>query len=176
MDKNSREPVHCWLVWGKAFRASAKYLYEGLEETGIDDTDFRILEVLLNKGPLPVNTIGPKVHLTPGSISTAVDRLLDRGLVSRVESPVDRRVRVVSLTAKGKELIAPIFRKHVAEIRKVFADASPKELRAFETILKKIGKRAESLGTGVNPKGLSQRCNSGVVRRSIMSCFEHALS
>jgi MarR family 2-MHQ and catechol resistance regulon transcriptional repressor len=119
MDKNSRDPVHCWLVWGKAFHAAAKYLYAGLEETGIDDTDFRILEVLLNKGPLPVNTIGPKVNLTPGSISTAVDRLVDRGLVSRVESPV-------------------------------FADASPKELRALEATLKKIGKRAESLGTGVN--------------------------
>jgi hypothetical protein len=26
---------------GKAFRAAAKYLYAGLEETGIDDTDFR---------------------------------------------------------------------------------------------------------------------------------------
>jgi MarR family 2-MHQ and catechol resistance regulon transcriptional repressor len=71
MAKNTRDPVHCWLVLGKAFRAAAKYLYTGLEETGIDDTDFRILEVLLNKGPLPVNTIGPKVNLTPGSISTA---------------------------------------------------------------------------------------------------------
>jgi DNA-binding Lrp family transcriptional regulator len=69
----------------KAFHAGAKYLYAGLEETGIDDTDFRILEVLLNKGPLPVNTIGPKVNLTPGSISTAVDRLVERDLVSRVE-------------------------------------------------------------------------------------------
>jgi MarR family 2-MHQ and catechol resistance regulon transcriptional repressor len=157
MQKSSRAPVHCWLVLVKAFHAAAKYLYAGLEETGIDDTDFRILEVLLNKGPLPVNTIGPKVHLTPGSISVAIDRLLDRGLVSRVESPEDRRVRVVSLTAKGKELIAPIFRKHAAEIRKVFADASPKELQALETTLKKIGKRAESLGTGLNPKRLSQR-------------------
>jgi MarR family transcriptional regulator, 2-MHQ and catechol-resistance regulon repressor len=144
-------------VWGKAFRAAAKYLYAGLEETGIDDTDFRILEALLNKGPLPVNTIGPKVYLTPGAISTAVDRLVERGLVRRAESPEDRRVRVVSLTEKGKELIAPIFRKHAAEIRKVFADASPKELRAFEATLKKIGKRAETLGTGVNPKCLSQR-------------------
>ncbi len=132
----------------KAFQASAKYLYAGLEETGLDDTDFRILEALLNKGPLPVNTIGPKVNLTPGSISIAVDRLLDRGLVSRVESHQDRRVRVVSLTAKGKELIAPAFRKHAVEIRKMFADASPKEVRSLETILKKIGKRAERLGTG----------------------------
>jgi MarR family 2-MHQ and catechol resistance regulon transcriptional repressor len=79
MDKSSRDPVHCWLVLGKAFRAAAKYLYAGLEETGIDDTDFRILEALLNKGPLPVNTIGPKVYLTPGSISTAVDRLVEKG-------------------------------------------------------------------------------------------------
>ena len=149
--------MHCWLVWGKAFRAAAKYLYAGLEETGIDDTDFRILEALLNKGPLPVNTIGPKVFLTPGSISVAIDRLLDRGLVKRVESTEDRRVRIVSLTPKGKELIGPIFRKHAAEIGKVFADTSPKELRALETALKKIGKRANSLGTVVNRKGLSQR-------------------
>jgi len=157
MDKTSRDPVHGWLVLVKAFQAASKYLYAGLEETGIDDTDFRILEALLNKGPLPVNTIGPKVFLTPGSISTAVDRLVERGLVIRAESPEDRRVRMVSLTPKGKELIAPIFRKHAAEIKKVFADASPKELRALETTLKKIGKRAESLGTGANPKCLSQR-------------------
>ena len=147
MKKNSADPVHCWVVWMKAFQAAAKYLYAGLEETGLDDTDFRILEALLNKGPLPVNTIGPKVNLTPGSISVAVDRLLDRGLVSRVESHEDRRVRVVSLTPKGKELIAPVFRKHAVEIRKMFADASPKEVRSLETILKKIGKRAERLET-----------------------------
>src|SRR3982074_2701577 len=145
-------PVHCWLVWMKAHQATAKYLYAGLQETGIDDSDFRILESLLSKGPLPVNTIGPKVYLTPGSISVAVDRLLDRGLVSRVESPEDRRVRIVSLTSKGKELFASVFRKHAAEIRKVFADASRKELRTLETILKKIGKRAESLGTGIKPR------------------------
>ena len=145
--KNYTGPVHCWLVWIKAYHAAAKYLYAGLRETGIDDTDFRILEVLLNKGPLPVNTIGPKVNLTPGSISVAVDRLLARGLVSRVESREDRRVRVVSLTSKGKELIAPVFRKHAAEIGNVFADATPKEVRSFEMTLKKIGKRAERLGT-----------------------------
>ena len=145
MDKNSRDPIHCWLVLMKAFHATVKYLYAGLEKTGIDETDFRVLEVLLNKGPLPVNTIGPKVNLTPGSISTAVDRLVERGLVSRIESPEDRRVRVVSLTTKGKDLIAPIFRKHAAEIRTVFAKTSPKELRALEATLKKIGKRAENL-------------------------------
>src|SRR5258708_7249517 len=120
MDQNSRDPVHCWLVLVKALQAASKYLYAGLAETGIDDTDFRILEAFWKKGLWRVNTIGPRGHQPRGSFSTAVDRLVERGLVSRVESPEDRRVRVVSLTPKGKELIAPIFRKHAAEIRKVF--------------------------------------------------------
>jgi predicted transcriptional regulator len=46
-----------------------------------------VLEVLLHKGPLPVNTIGPVVDLTAGSISIAVDRLVEKGLVSR--DPLD---------------------------------------------------------------------------------------
>jgi hypothetical protein len=47
MDKSSPDPVHCWLVLGKAFQAAAKYLYAGLEETGIDDTDLGSLETTL---------------------------------------------------------------------------------------------------------------------------------
>jgi MarR family 2-MHQ and catechol resistance regulon transcriptional repressor len=146
MTKAPSDPVHCWLVWRKAHEAASDYLYRGIEETGISDTDFRILEALLHKGPLPVNTIGPKVHLTPGSISVAVDRLLEKGLVSRAENPGDRRVRIVALTKNGRDLIVPIFRKHSAEIGKVFADASPKELQILESVLKKAGKRARALG------------------------------
>jgi MarR family transcriptional regulator, 2-MHQ and catechol-resistance regulon repressor len=145
MVKRSPDPVHCWLVWRKADEAARDYLYRGIEETGISDTDFRVLEALLHKGPLPVNTIGPKVHLTPGSISVAIDRLLEKGLVSRAESPDDRRVRIVALTKAGKDLILPIFRKHSAEIGKVFAVTNPKELQILESVLKKAGKRARAL-------------------------------
>jgi MarR family transcriptional regulator, 2-MHQ and catechol-resistance regulon repressor len=146
MTKKPSDPVHCWLVWKKAHEAASDYLYRGIAETGISDTGFRVLEALLHKGPLPANTIGPKVHLTPGAISVAIDRLLEKGLLSRVESPDDRRVRIVALTEDGKDLIVPIFRKHSAEIGRVFADATPKELQILESILKKVGKRAGALG------------------------------
>src|SRR6202047_387556 len=112
MKKTSPDAIHVWLVLNKAFQAISRHATAGIQEAGLGDSDFRVLEVLLHKGPLPVNTIGPKVNLTPGSISVAVDRLFDKGLVSQVESPEDRRVRVVSLTTKGKELITPVFRKH----------------------------------------------------------------
>jgi MarR family transcriptional regulator, 2-MHQ and catechol-resistance regulon repressor len=145
MTKTSSDPLYCWLVWRKAHEAASDYLYRGIEVTGISDTDFRVLEALLHQGPLPVNIIGPKVHLTPGSISVAVDRLFEKGLVSRVENPDDRRVRIVALTKSGKDLIVPILRKHSAEIGRLFADANPKELRILENFLKKAGKRARAL-------------------------------
>ena len=140
-------------MWRKAYEAASDYLLGGIQETGISETDFRVLEVLLHKGPLPVNTIGPKVHLTPGSISVAVDRLLDKGLVSRVESPDHRRVRMVALTKSGKDVILPVFRKHSAEIGTVFADANPKELQMLETVLKKAGKRASVLAEAKHKQG-----------------------
>jgi MarR family 2-MHQ and catechol resistance regulon transcriptional repressor len=129
----------------KAMQALTRYGAAGIEDTGLGNSDFRVLEVLLHKGALPVNTIGPLVGLTAGSISTAVERLVEKGLVSRAESTEDRRVRIVAITPRGKDLIVPAFRKHVAQMRKVFSELSPDELRCLETALKKVGKRAAAL-------------------------------
>jgi len=136
---------HVWLVMMKAMRALTRYAAAGIEETGLGLSDFGVLEILLHKGPLPVNTIGRIVDLTPGSISIAVDRLFAKGLVSRVESSEDRRVRIVALTARGKALIDSAFRKHSGQMRKAFAELSPEELRSLEAALKKVGKRAATL-------------------------------
>ena len=145
MAQGTQEPEHVWLVMMKAMRALTRYAAAGIEETGLGLSDFGVLEALLHKGPLPVNAIGPIVDLTPGSISIAVDRLFAKGLVSRVESGEDRRVRIVALTPLGKDLIAPAFRKHAGQVRRVFSELSPEELLSFEVALKKIGKRAAAL-------------------------------
>jgi MarR family 2-MHQ and catechol resistance regulon transcriptional repressor len=145
MIQGGQGPEHVWLVMMKAMRALTRYAAAGIEETGLGLSDFGVLEVLLHKGPLPVNTIGPIVDLTPGSISIAVDRLVAKGLVSRVESAEDRRIRIVALTPRGKDLIVPAFRKHAGQMRRVFSELSPEELRGLEVALKKIGKRAAAL-------------------------------
>src|SRR5580692_997605 len=145
MKKDTPTPVHAWLVMMKAMQAITRYALANLQETGLGFSDFAVLEVLLHKGPLPVNTIGPKVNLTPGSISVAVDRLYAKGLVSRVESADDRRIRIVALTPAGKKMIVPVFQKHVADMKKVFAALSSEELQQFESILKKVGRHAETL-------------------------------
>src|ERR1700724_2819243 len=145
MTRSNQGTDHAWLVMMKAMRALTRYAAAGIEETGLGLSDFGVLEVLLNKGPLPVNTIGPIVDLTPGSISIAVDRLVAKGLVSRVEMAEDRRVRIVALTPRGKNLIVAAFRKHSQQMRRVFFELNPQELRGLEVALKKVGKRAAAL-------------------------------
>jgi MarR family transcriptional regulator, 2-MHQ and catechol-resistance regulon repressor len=140
------EAAHTLLVMLKALRAIRHFALPAILKAGLGESDFRVLEVLLHKGPMPVNVIGPKVNLNPGSVSVAVDRLYQKGLVSRVESDSDRRVRTVSLTEKGRRVFIPIFREHAALIKRAFQDVSLQEQREMEEVLKKIGRRAEELG------------------------------
>jgi len=138
--------VHVWLVFMKAFHALIRHAADSIERTELGDSDFRVLEALLHKGPLPVNTIGPKVWLTPGSISVAVDRLVKKGLVSRKDRAGDRRVRQVELTAKGQALITRGFREHAAAMENAVNVLSKKERLTLLRLLKKLGKHAAQTG------------------------------
>jgi MarR family 2-MHQ and catechol resistance regulon transcriptional repressor len=140
--RNVPSGVHIWLVLMKAFHAIDSYSAPGLRASGLGSSDFRVLEALLHKGPMPVNTIGPRVWLTPGSISTAVDRLYERGLVSRADGIEDRRVRVVDLTPEGRKLIESVFQAHAAQMEELAESLSAAERKQLVQLLKKIGKRA----------------------------------
>ena len=140
--------VHVWLIIMKAFHAMAAYASRSFRESGLGDSDFRALEALLHKGPLPVNAIGPKVFLTPGSISTAVDRLYERGLVTRTEDETDRRVRVVDLTPKGRRLIEQIFSEHAEHLEKLVQVLTPAERVHLIKTLRKLGKQASAYIAG----------------------------
>ena len=137
--------VHVWLILMKAFHSMMAATAEDFAGSGLGDSDFRVLEALLHKGSLPVNTIGPKVFLTPGSISTAVDRLHRKGLVSRTGSPTDRRVHLVNLTAKGRALITKVFAAHAAHLEEIAFVLSPRERVNLANALRKLGKHAALL-------------------------------
>ena len=137
--------VHVWLVFMKAFQALLPHAAGSIKRTELGDSDFRVLEALLHKGPLPVNTVGPKVWLTPGSISVAVDRLVKKGLVSRKGHARDRRVRQVQLTRKGRALITRGFRAHAAAMETAVSVLSKNERLTLLRLLKKLGRHAAEI-------------------------------
>src|SRR3989475_11059366 len=106
--------THLWLVMMKAFRTLERLATRSIESAEVGLSDFAVLEMLLHKGPQPVNEIGRRIELTSGAITTAVDRLESRRLVTREAHQSDRRARIVRLTAAGERQAAKIFAGHKA--------------------------------------------------------------
>ena len=106
-------------------------------------SDFGVLEVLLHKGPQSVSEIGRRVDLTSGSITTAIDRLEQRGLVARAAHASDRRARVVHLTADGKARITHVFATHKQAMDRAAHGLSKAERGTLVELLKKLGTTAE---------------------------------
>jgi len=99
------------LVLWKAHEAVSVFAERSIGSLGLGHTDFRILEALLHKGPLNVNSICPIVQLTAGSVSVAIDRLEKKEYVERHADPEDGRARIVHLTAAGRSAIEEAFAK-----------------------------------------------------------------
>ena len=91
-----------WMVLWKAAHAIEQNAVRSVSALGLGLSEFAVLEVLLHKGPQPVNVIGKKVLLSSGSITAAVDRLESKNLVLRTADTGDLRARIVQLTARGR--------------------------------------------------------------------------
>ena len=137
--------IHLWLILMKAYRTLFQVSAADMARSGLCFSDFAILEILLNKGPMPVNTVGDKAFLTSGSSTAAIDRLARRGLVRRASVKNDRRARIVHLTANGQKLIANIFSEHTQVMEQAAHALSATERSSLVTLLKKLGKTATSV-------------------------------
>ena len=134
--------THTWLVLGKAYKTFAAVSRKSIESLGFAPTDFSILEALLHKGALPVNTLGRYLVLTSGSITAAVDRVEREGLVERKNHPRDRRIVEVHLTETGLILIREAFKEHRRHMDAAFQGLEPRELSQLQDLLRKAGKAA----------------------------------
>jgi MarR family transcriptional regulator, 2-MHQ and catechol-resistance regulon repressor len=133
--------THVFLIVWKAYRALLADAEVSIERTNLCDSDFRVLEALLHKGPLPVNIIGQMVELTTGSITTAIDRLESKWLVVRKHHSTDRRIRIVELTSKGRQLIEKAFAQHEIDMEKAVSNLSRAERGMLVDLLKRLGDR-----------------------------------
>src|SRR5256885_15532922 len=95
--------THLWLVLMKAHRTLQRLATLSIESADMGLSDFAVMEMLLHKGPQPVNEIGRRIELTSGAITTAVDRLESRRLATPEAHEYDLTDRIVLLTALGQE-------------------------------------------------------------------------
>jgi len=137
--------AHIRLVLWKAAKAIEQVDRASIAGTGLQTSEFTIMEVLKHKSPLPINAIGEKVLLTSGSMTAAINRLANKGFVRRVQDPADGRCFHVHLTEIGRIVINTAYEKHAANLEQVAAVLEPGERGDLVRLLKKIGRHAEQL-------------------------------
>ena len=138
--------THIRLVLGRAAKAIEAVDRASIADTGLNFSDFSILEALLHKGPLPINTIGEKVLLTSGSMTAAANRLERKGLIQRIQDPSDGRCFYLHLTKPGRQLIKEAFATHARNLEKIVEVLSDEERNDLVHLLKKIGLHAQNIG------------------------------
>ena len=87
--------------------AVAVFLQE-TEAHGITPVQFAALQTIANAPGVDQRTLAARIGLDTSTIAGVIDRLEARALVQRNASPDDRRVRLLTLTQAGQELLRAV--------------------------------------------------------------------
>ena len=73
-------------------------------QSGLTLPQFDVLAQLLrHDGPMTASELSQALLVTAGNVTGILDRLKSRALIRRTVNPVDRRVRYLSLTGRGRQ-------------------------------------------------------------------------
>jgi MarR family transcriptional regulator, 2-MHQ and catechol-resistance regulon repressor len=140
-----------WVVLARAHGAMAHYVEASIAAKGLCLSDFMVLEVLLHKGPMAISAIGEKVLLANASMTSAVDRLEEKGWVVRQSSASDRRSKIVALTRTGRVFISELYAVHARDIEGVTSVLTQREQDQLRSMLKKLGLAAKAVAAQRGP-------------------------
>lgn len=134
------------LAWGA--RQHDQALQRGF---GVTAAQLSALRVLERYGEMPQSELSERLFLRGSTVSGMVDRLEERGLISRRRSTTDRRLVAVDLAPGGRKLLASIPRgqSKFGALRNLVRELPPEEARSF---LSTIEKMVALLGAGGSPR------------------------
>lgn len=93
----------------RAVSQSRSELHATLAEHAISEQHLLVLRHLYDNGPTPMRGIADLVGTDPSTVTHTVDRLEQRGLISRSADPSDRRVKLVALTEAGRTTVGQVW-------------------------------------------------------------------
>lgn len=107
-------------------------------EYGLGEGEFDVLATLRRVGApfeRQPSELAAHTMVTSGAMTKRIDRLEAAGLVTRRQSTVDGRARVVALTDAGRELIDHAFTDHIANEHRLLEPLSDGDRAELERIL-----------------------------------------
>jgi DNA-binding MarR family transcriptional regulator len=123
-------------------------------ETAASPTQLSALATIERHGPLTLGDVAAIERVQPPTITAAVGRLEQRGLVARRTDPGDRRVAHVEVTPQGRRLLEQSRSRKTAYLQRRLAALSSDERETLEraaAILERVLEQDDTGATGSRP-------------------------
>jgi MarR family 2-MHQ and catechol resistance regulon transcriptional repressor len=127
-----------FLILMQTSKAIHDRIKEEMAKNNLGITEFSVLEVLYQKGKQTIQQIGNCILISSGSMTYVIDKLEQRGLLSRNACPDDRRVIHVTLTDDGNQLMNEIMPKYHEFVNHMFDALDSDEAQILVQLLKKV--------------------------------------
>ena len=101
-------------------------------------TEVRILYEIYHVRKPTARKIQSFLQIDEGYLSRTIDALSKRGLVQRMRSPGDKRVFLLSLTAKGRKEFRILNRRSNIAIGHLIANLHPRDIDRLRSMLRSI--------------------------------------
>lgn len=90
----------------RLFKAIQEYSKAILRQTGLSAPQVWVLNILEDAPGLSLNELSERLFAHPSTVSGIIDRLEERGVVRRERDPADGRGVLLSLTPRGRRMVA----------------------------------------------------------------------
>lgn len=135
--------------WVKMFMQRSMSDFKGfMDESELSSSQVNVLMRLHFRGKCDVSDIGAGMGVTKAAASQTVDRLVQRKLLERIEDPIDRRFKQISLTAQGQRLVERSFQarcRWMDELPRVLSQEQQEEIAAALAVLTEAAPKTENL-------------------------------
>jgi DNA-binding MarR family transcriptional regulator len=121
-----------------------------VEVRGVTVAEWVVMRQLLDSGETNPSEVAERLGMTRGAISKLVERLVRKGLVSRVTGERDRRFQRVKLTTEGYRLVPTLAGLADQNDAEFFGHFSAEQTAALVDTLKEIARRRQLKGAPVD--------------------------
>jgi len=125
---------------------SLRLLADTHESLGISAPEFSVMVVLSEHNDVSSRDINQTTGIDKATITRALDRLTERGLISRTRSKIDSRLIELKLTAGGKRIFSQIEGNALAWERKFVEGIRLTELNSLLNTLNKLEANLDRIG------------------------------
>jgi DNA-binding MarR family transcriptional regulator len=108
---------------------------------GINTGEFRLLLLMHRQAPgtrLSAGALAERLNLSSSAMTNRLDRLEERGLITRERDPEDRRSVLASITPQGEDVVSQAVEQQAKKESDFLGTLKPEEQRRLNALLRSL--------------------------------------